>query len=98
MYQPKYYEGLSQEKIVEDIKSLGFEPKLFSDPPGKIYAQHEHPTTKLLAFLSGSMKVTVWEDTYDCGPGDKILIPGSAEHSAIVGDEGCTFFWAERLF
>jgi len=81
---------------MEDIKREGFNPLRFSNAPGFVYHSHRHQETKLLVFLEGSMEVKVEEETYQCGSGDKLIIPGNMEHSAIVGSEGCVFFWAEK--
>lgn len=97
MYVPKYYKTLSQNQIAESIQKDGFDPVYFNTPPGYIYSSHEHPETKLLAYLAGSMKVKVGGNTFECLARDKLLIPGNTLHSAIVGPEGCEFFWSEKL-
>lgn len=79
------------------MKEDGFDPIKISDPSGRIYSPHTHPETKLLAFLSGSMGVEVDGKTYQCEAFDKVIIPGNIKHSAVVGPEGCTFFWSEKL-
>jgi len=43
------------------------------------------------------MKVRVHNEDFNCYPGDKLIIPGNCEHSALVGSEGCSFFWSEKL-
>ncbi len=43
------------------------------------------------------MEVKVGEETFQCKPGDKLIIPGDTKHSAIVGHDGCEFFWSEKL-
>jgi len=97
MYYPGFYQELDEHSIAEDIRQEGFDPIRVVDPPGTVYATHEHPETKLLAFLQGTMDVTVGAKRYHCQPGDKLLIPGKTPHAAVVGNEGCVFFWSERL-
>lgn len=97
MHYPNFYAELSEEKIEEAIRREGFEPLRISDPPGHAYPSHRHPETKLLAFLRGTMTVRVGEASFRCTPGDKVVIPGNVEHSAVVGPEGCVFFWSEKL-
>jgi hypothetical protein len=43
------------------------------------------------------MQVTVEGHTYECSAGDQLIIPGSVEHSAVIGREGCVYFWSEKL-
>lgn len=85
-----------REEIIKSIKEDGFDPILISDSPGAKYNTHQHPETKLLVCLSGSMKVRVEETEYDFEAGDKLVIPGNTPHSGLVGLEGCQFFWSEK--
>ncbi len=97
MYQAKFYKNLDKERIAEAVREEGFEPVYIQDPPGRVYQTHKHPETKLLVFLAGSMEVKVKDVTFNCDPGDKLVIPGNAEHSAVAGPQGCDFFWSEKL-
>ena len=96
-YQPETYKALDQEKIASSIRQDGFNPVSISDPAGYVYPPHRHPETKLLVFLKGSMKVYVQGREFNCSAGDRLMIPGNMEHSAVVGPEGCNFFWSEKL-
>jgi quercetin dioxygenase-like cupin family protein len=97
MYQAKFYKKIDKERIAEEVEREGFDPVCITDPPGRDYPSHHHAETKLLVFLEGTMEVTVGDRSYDCKPGDKLIIPGNAEHSAVAGPKGCTFFWSEKL-
>ncbi len=97
MYQPKFYKSANKELIAKEIEKDGFDPVCITDPPGRVYPPHRHPETKLLAFLEGSMEVKVGNNSQECRPGDKYIIPGNVEHSAIVGSGGCVFFWSEKI-
>jgi quercetin dioxygenase-like cupin family protein len=97
MYEPRYYQNLNVAEIGRKVHEEGFDPLRISDPPGAVYSPHSHPETKLLAFLQGTMRVSVQGKTYDCSPGDKLIIRGNEEHSATVGSEGCIYFWSEKI-
>ncbi len=97
MYEAGYYQNLSAAEIADKVQAEGFDPLRISDLPGTVYAPHSHPETKLLAFLRGTMRVTIQGKTYDCSPGDRLIVPGTLEHSAQVGSEGCVFFWSEKM-
>lgn len=97
MYQANFYRTIDEERIAEEVRREGFDPVLINDPPGRVYEPHRHLETKLLVFLQGSMEVKVKGQTFDCKPGDKLIIPGNVEHSAVAGPEGCVFFWSEKL-
>lgn len=97
MYYKSFYSGKTEAEIEKNIEEEGFTPLKYENGPGDIYPLHQHPETKLLAFLSGSMEVKVGEETFNCEKGDKLLIPGNTPHSAVVGPTGCTFFWSEKM-
>jgi quercetin dioxygenase-like cupin family protein len=96
-YQPEAYAGRDEQAVLMELRRDGWEPAVFANPPGFVYPPHRHPQAKLLAFLAGTMEVTVEGRTYRCAAGDKLVIPGNLEHAAVVGPEGCTFFWSEQL-
>ena len=97
MFRKAFFANYSQENIKREMLEEGFRPKVIKDEPGFIYELHQHPETKYLVCLEGSMKVTVKDKRYDFEQGDKLIIPGNTKHSAIVGKNGCVFFWSEKL-
>ncbi len=97
MFQRGYFNALSPEQIRAKVYEEGFDPIRIDDPPGYRYPAHTHPETKLLAFLHGGMAVTVAGETCQCRAGDRLLIPGSVEHAALVDPDGCVYFWSEKL-
>lgn len=97
MHHKGFYNNLSETDIKKRIKKDGFDPVKFENDENDIYRAHKHPETKLLAFLKGDMCVTIDERHYFCEAGDRLIIPGNIEHSAKVGNKGCTFFWSEKL-
>ena len=96
-YEPGSYRGLARPDVLARVRAEGWAPVVVADPPGAVYRRHRHPEAKLLAFLAGSMNVTIAGKTYGCGPGDKLAIPGNVEHAAIVGPTGCTYLWSEQI-
>jgi quercetin dioxygenase-like cupin family protein len=97
MYSKNFYKGKSEQEIIQDIEREGFDPIPITNVPGYVYPLHKHPETKILVFLKGGMRVTTLNKTFDCKPGDKLIIPGNTPHKAIVENEGCTFFWSEKI-
>ena len=97
MLKKGYYSDKSDGEIKRSIEDEGFSPLIIKDSPGFVYELHSHPATKLLAILSGSMEVQVNGEPYSLHPGDRFVIPGNSPHSALVGNEGCVFFWSEKI-
>lgn len=97
MYYPKVYKQIDKKVIKQDALQQGFQVSLINDKAGFVYKPHTHPETKYLVFLSGSMDVTVNNQVFKCSQGDKLIVPGNTKHSAIVGQDGCSFFWSEKV-
>lgn len=97
MYYRNFYSNCTEAEMEKMIRDEGFDPMKYENAPGDIYPLHQHPETKLLAFLSGTMDVVSAGEKFSCAPGDKLVILGNTPHSAVVGPAGCTFFWSEKL-
>ncbi len=95
-YEPQAFTNLDEVSVHATVEREGWAPLLIHDPPGTVYPPHHHPEAKLLVFLRGSMEVKVGGAVYRCLPGDKLIIPGGIEHAALVGPNGCVFFWSEQ--
>lgn len=97
MYCNQFYRNMSQEKIEKSAREEGFDPIIIANGQNYIYQEHSHKETKLLAFLKGSMEVTIKGEKYNCVAGDKLIVLGNTDHSAKVGNDGCVFFWSEKV-
>lgn len=95
MYQEGYYREHSQEEMKAVMLAAGFSPTLINNPKGYTYSRHQHQEAKLLAFISGKMKVWAGYNEFVCTADDRLFIPGKIQHSAeILAD--CRFLWAEK--
>lgn len=92
-----HYQNQTRSEVEAAVRREGFSPLLIADPPGAAYPPHKHPETKVLAFLRGTMEVMIDGHRFECSAGDRVIIPGDLFHAAIVGPEGCDFFWSEKL-
>ena len=96
-YFKGHYKGLNKDNVAQKVREEGFNPIVINNSPGFVYSKHKHPETKLLAILSGNIKVKVGGKTYNLKKGDKLIIPGNVYHSAVVEKDGCEFFWSEKI-
>lgn len=87
---------MSEGRIMEALEEERFSPIKISNGADYKYHEHFHPEEKLIVVLEGEMDVMTKDETYSCKVGDKLILPGNLVHSAIVGGDGCTFFWAQR--
>ena len=95
-YEEQKFKDIPEQEIRSEIILLGFMPLKITNTSGYEYRPHQHPETKMLVFLEGSMKVKVRDSTYECSKDDMLIIPGNTPHAAEVGQEGCVFFWSEK--
>jgi mannose-6-phosphate isomerase-like protein (cupin superfamily) len=97
VYQRGLYSEIDQTDIRQRVMDEGWIPYVIDEPPGYAYAPHRHEEAKLIVILRGEMDVTLESETIHCRPGDKLTIPGGMEHAAVMGAEGCAYFWSEQV-
>src|ERR1700733_153592 len=97
MFSKAHFAKTPRGKIKKEMEKDGFTPIVIQNDPGYIYEEHKHKETKYLVCLEGAMQVTFNNKTYAFEPGDKLIIAGNTKHSAIVGEKGCSFYWAEKI-
>jgi quercetin dioxygenase-like cupin family protein len=95
MLKPGYYLGRSEHEIAVDLGREGLAPKRIVEQPGSRYDRHKNAFDILMAFVSGSANIRIGERNYVCRAGDRLIISGGIEHSAVVGDNGCVYFMTQ---
>ncbi len=95
MLKPGYYYGKDEHEIAVELSREGLAPKRVVEAPGSRYDWHKNAFDILMAFLEGSAEIRIGEDVYRCKPGDRLVISGGIEHSAVVGDEGCVYLMTQ---
>jgi|SRR5215216_7289764 len=86
-----------RSSILDQLSREDWNPLLVEEPAGYIYTPHHHAEAKLIVVLEGEMEVTLAGTGLRCRPGDELTIPGGMEHAAVMGPDGCSYFWSERL-
>lgn len=62
----------------------------WSNGPGDRYGRHDHPYTKVLYCVRGSIDFLLDDGrTLGMRPGDRLVLPPRTAHGARVGPEGC---------
>jgi len=61
----------------------------WSNGPGDVYAEHDHPYEKVLYCVDGSITFTLRDGEVRLGPGDRMVLPAGTRHGAVVGPHGC---------
>ncbi|MHB8573182.1 MAG: cupin domain-containing protein [Candidatus Dormibacteria bacterium] len=73
-----------------DIRATGWHE--WSNGPGTAYGVHRHGYIKVLVVVDGSITFVDAEQgtSVELHPGDRVVIPADAPHSALVGPLGVT--------
>ena len=85
------------EEIQDLLRTDGYQPVLFSDAPGTIYAEHDHDHDECLWFVSGQMEMVIGDDHFMLGPGDRLVLPRGTTHRArVVGTQSVRYVIGQR--
>ena len=52
-------------------------------------ARHAHPQDQLVYVISGRLRFTCGDETFDIGPGDNFIVRGNIEHEAAALGQPC---------
>lgn len=74
-------EGIRLKTLVYGDKTLFTE---FQLKKGRQLPRHAHPHEQTGYLVSGRLRLTIGEDTFEVEPGDSWCIPGNMEHQAEV--------------
>jgi quercetin dioxygenase-like cupin family protein len=73
--------GIERKTLVHGERTLFTEFRL---KKGSNLPSHSHPHEQTGYLVSGKMRLTIGEETYDVHPGDSWCIPGEASHRAQI--------------
>jgi len=71
-----------REQIAADWADRGFTCDLWTDPPGQRWEDFTHATDELVTVLEGDMEFEAQGQVHHPQPGEELLIPAGAVHSA----------------
>ncbi len=74
-------EGVRLKTLVHGEKTLLCEFRL---ERGGVFPSHKHPHEQTGYLVSGRIKLSIGDETFDVEPGDSWCIPGDVEHAAEV--------------
>lgn len=74
--------GVNREKVAEDWAARGYSCELWTDAPGQRWEDFRHATDELVMVLEGQMEFEVEGTIKHPSPGEELLIPAGAVHSA----------------
>jgi quercetin dioxygenase-like cupin family protein len=86
-----------KQQIAADWKSRGFSCELWLDLPGQRWEAFTHATDELVIVLEGEMEFEVAGETHHPQPGQELLIPAGAVHSARnIGSTSARWLYGYR--
>jgi quercetin dioxygenase-like cupin family protein len=70
------------------LQSEGYSVYEWTDASGSSYPPHSHNEDQSHWIISGELEITVDDETYKLGAGDRDFLPANTTHAAFVtGDE-----------
>ncbi|MEP6471456.1 MAG: cupin domain-containing protein [Acidobacteriota bacterium] len=75
---------LTEKRMMGLMESEGYEVASYAYREGTAFSSHEHEQDKCDGVVQGLLRVTVRDDVYDLGPGDRLYLPAGTRHSAQV--------------
>lgn len=72
------------------LAAAGLSPRTWGNAPGDTYAPHDHARHKILFCTDGAITFHTDEGDVAMEAGDRLDLPPGTQHSATVGDAGCT--------
>ena len=79
---------LTERRLMKLMEFEGYTVLVYTYRPGRIFSPHQHAQEKCDAVLEGTLRITVAEDVYDLGPGDRLYLPALTLHdAAVVGEK-----------
>ncbi len=71
-----------RQKIAAEWGARGFSCEVWVDPPGQRWEDFTHATAELVIVLDGQMEFEIEGVRHHPRPGEELLIPAGAVHSA----------------
>jgi len=88
--------GRAEAEATRAFRAEGLESHTWSNGPGYLYPEHQHPYHKVLFCVAGSIDFQTPGGPAHLEPGDRLDLPARTSHSARVGPDGVTCMEAAR--
>lgn len=75
---------VSEKRMMGVLHAEGFEVAVYAYREGTSFREHQHSQEKCDGVLEGVLRVTIGDDVYDLGAGDRLYLPAGTRHSAEV--------------
>jgi len=78
------------------LNAAGVTPQTWSNLPGFVYEEHQHPFDKVLFCIAGTITFHLRHRDIDLHPGDRLDLAAGTRHGATVGPTGVTCMEGHR--
>ncbi len=72
------------QALRKHLSDEGYSVFEWSDAPGTVYGPHSHSEDQSHWILSGELELTVGDEKYTLGAGDRDFLPANTTHAAFV--------------
>ncbi len=78
----------NEAEMQRELEARGYSVSRWTYSPGTYFPPHTHDVDKIDGVVSGRFKITIYGQSVVLGPGDAVVVPRGATHSAeVVGDD-----------
>lgn len=84
------------DQVVGDLLPPTGAVEVQRDTPHRIHGLHRHGVDETLHVVEGQIDFQVADATFQCGPGDRLLLPSETLHASKAGPQGCLYVIATR--
>jgi quercetin dioxygenase-like cupin family protein len=89
---------VSEQALRGRLEAMGYRVARYVYEPGTVFPDHAHGVDKIDAVVSGRLRVVVSGHLAVLGPGDWVVVPRGAVHTAAVeGNEAVVSLDAVKL-
>ncbi len=89
---------LNEANFRRKLHDRGYRVSTYVYPPGTYFPEHDHGVDKIDGVLSGRFRMTLGGQSVILEPGDLLVVPKHAFHSAeVVGDDPVVSLDAVRM-
>jgi quercetin dioxygenase-like cupin family protein len=75
---------LTEKRMLGLMEAEGYEVAVYAYREGIAFPPHEHAQAKCDGVVEGTLRITVGDEAYDLGPGDRLYLSAGTRHSAKV--------------
>jgi mannose-6-phosphate isomerase-like protein (cupin superfamily) len=89
---------MEQTNVAKQWAGRGFSCAIWTDPPGRVWADFVHDVDEIVMLIDGEIEVSFRGRTLHPQPGEEVLIPAATSHTVRnIGKTTNHWYYGYRL-